>query len=109
MRPQTGDVRGVPDRGLAEAEVEALSYDGWARLFTRARPGPGSVTRGATERLPRHTHATAMGEGGNAGGDDLQERRGWQSLPESTRIYTRVSRPGWRLQPALGGQGQPDG
>jgi integrase len=73
--------------GRGKRRLEALSYDGLVKMFTRARIRTPWVTPHAC----RHTHATAMWEGGMRE-LTLQKRLGHAS-PESTRIYTRVSDP----------------
>lgn len=77
--------------GRGKRRLEALSYDGLVRMFTRATTRAGIRTPWVTPHACRHTHATAMWEGGMRE-LTLQKRLGHAS-PESTRIYTRVSDP----------------
>jgi len=70
---------------------EALSYAGLVRMFARAAARAGIREPWVTPHACRHTHATAMWEGGMRE-LTLQKRLGHAS-PESTRIYTRVSDP----------------
>ena len=109
-RPTGGDsplvflIGGRGKRGL-----QALSYDGLVKMFTRATTRAGIRTPWVTPHACRHTHATAMWEGGMRE-LTLQKRLGHAS-PESTRIYTRVSDPAVvaDYNRALGGQASPDG
>ena len=75
--------------GRGKRRLEALSYDGLVKMFTRATTRAGIRTPWVTPHACRHTHATAMWEGGMRE-LTLQKRLGHAS-PESTRIYTRVS------------------
>ena len=95
--------------GRGKRRLEALSYDGLAKMFTRATTRAGIRTPWVTPHACRHTHATAMREGGMRE-LTLQKRLGHAS-PESTRIYTRVSDPAVvaDYNRALGGQAGPDG
>ena len=77
--------------GGGKRRLEALSYDGLVKMFTRATTRAGIRTPWVTPHACRHTHATAMWEGGMRE-LTLQKRLGHAS-PESTRIYTRVSDP----------------
>lgn len=77
--------------GRGGRRLEALSYDGLVKMFTRATTRAGIRTPWVTPHACRHTHATAMWEGGMRE-LTLQKRLGHAS-PESTRIYTRVSDP----------------
>ena len=77
--------------GGGKRRLEALGYDGLAKMFTRATTRAGIRTPWVTPHACRHTHATAMWEGGMRE-LTLQKRLGHAS-PESTRIYTRVSDP----------------
>ena len=77
--------------GRGKRRLEALSYDGLVKMFTRATTRAGIRTPWVTPHACRHTHATAMWEGGMRE-LTLQKRLGHAS-PESTRIYTRVSDP----------------
>jgi integrase/recombinase XerD len=91
--------------GGGPRRLEALSYDGLVKMFTRATTRAGIRTPWVTPHACRHTHATAMWEGGMRE-LTLQKRLGHASL-ESTRIYTRVSDPAVvaDYNRALGGQG----
>jgi integrase len=77
--------------GRGRRRLEALSYDGLVKMFTRATARAGIRTPWVTPHACRHTHATAMWEGGMRE-LTLQKRLGHAS-PESTRIYTQVSDP----------------
>jgi integrase len=77
--------------GHGKRRLEALSYDGLVKMFTRATTRAQIRTPWVTPHACRHTHATAMWEGGMRE-LTLQKRLGHAS-PESTRIYTRVSDP----------------
>ncbi|MGH3162914.1 MAG: tyrosine-type recombinase/integrase, partial [Streptosporangiaceae bacterium] len=77
--------------GRGRRRLEVLSYDGLVKMFTRATTRAGIRTPWVTPHACRHTHATAMWEGGMRE-LTLQKRLGHAS-PESTRIYTRVSDP----------------
>jgi integrase len=77
--------------GGGKRRLEALSYDGLVKMFTRATTRAGIRTPWVTPHACRNTHATAMWEGGMRE-LTLQKRLGHAS-PESTRIYTRVSDP----------------
>jgi site-specific recombinase XerD len=68
---------------------QPLSYDALVRLFARHLDHLGRRTASTTPHALRHTHATAMWDGGMRE-LTLQKRLGHAS-PESTRIYTRVS------------------
>jgi integrase len=90
--------------GRGKRRLEAFSYDGLVKMFTRATTRAGIRTPWVTPHACRHTHATAMWEGGMRE-LALQKRLGHAS-PESTRIYTRVSDPAVvsEYNRALGGQ-----
>jgi len=90
--------------GRGRRRLEAFSYDGLVKMFTRATTRAGIRTPWVTPHACRHTHATAMWEGGMRE-LTLQKRLGHAS-PESTRIYTRVSDPAVvaDYNRALGGQ-----
>ncbi len=68
---------------------EPVSYDAVVRLFARRMDALGLRSPEKTPHALRHTHATAMWDGGMRE-LTLQKRLGHAS-PESTRIYTRVS------------------
>ncbi|MGH3193044.1 MAG: tyrosine-type recombinase/integrase [Streptosporangiaceae bacterium] len=72
--------------GRGRRRLEALSYDGLVKMFTRATTRAGVREPWVTPHACRHTHATAMWEGGMRE-LTLQKRLGHAS-PESTRIYT---------------------
>src|SRR5260370_40761561 len=50
--------------GRGKRRLEALSYDGLVKMFTRATTRAGIRTPWVTPHACRHTHATAMWEGG---------------------------------------------
>nr|WP_229925036.1 tyrosine-type recombinase/integrase [Streptomyces sulfonofaciens] len=77
--------------GHGTRRLEALSYDGLVRMFSRACTRAGIREPWMTPHALRHSHATSMWEGGMRE-LTLQKRLGHAS-PESTRIYTRVSDP----------------
>jgi integrase len=77
--------------GRGTRRLEALSYDGLVRMFSRACTRAKIREPWVTPHALRHTHATSMWEGGMRE-LTLQKRLGHAS-PESTRIYTRVSDP----------------
>lgn len=68
---------------------EPLSYDAVVRLFARRMETLGIRTPDKTPHALRHSHATAMWEGGMRE-LTLQKRLGHAS-PESTAVYTRIS------------------
>ncbi len=75
--------------GSGSRRCEPLSYQAVARGFARRLDRLGIRTPDKTPHALRHTHATAMWEGGMRE-LALQKRLGHAS-PESIRIYTRVS------------------
>lgn len=75
--------------GSGARRCEPLSYQALARGFARRLDRLGIRTPEKTPHALRHTHATAMWEGGMRE-LALQKRLGHAS-PESIRIYTRVS------------------
>ncbi|MFE7430493.1 tyrosine-type recombinase/integrase [Streptomyces sp. NPDC057545] len=75
--------------GKGARRLEPLGYDAVVRLFARRMAKLGLRTPETTPHALRHTHATAMWEGGMRE-LSLQKRLGHAS-PESTKIYTRVS------------------
>ncbi len=75
--------------GRGQRQHEPLGYDGLVRLFRRHCVRLGIDDAWVTPHALRHTHATAMYEGGMRE-LTLQKRLGHAS-PESTRQYTRVS------------------
>lgn len=75
--------------GAGARRCEPLSYQAVVRGFARRMDRLGIRSPGKTPHALRHTHATAMWEGGMRE-LALQKRLGHAS-PESTRIYTRVS------------------
>ncbi|SKQ83306.1 tyrosine-type recombinase/integrase [Mycobacteroides abscessus] len=75
--------------GNGTRRSEPLSYQALARGFARRLDRLGIRTPDTTAHALRHTHATAMWEGGMRE-LALQKRLGHAS-PESTHIYTRVS------------------
>jgi integrase len=75
--------------GSGPRRCEPLSYQAVARGFARRLDRLGTRTPEKTPHALRHTHATAMWEGGMRE-LALQKRLGHAS-PESTRVYTRVS------------------
>jgi integrase/recombinase XerD len=75
--------------GVGARRCEPLSYQAVARGFARRLDRLGIRSPEKTPHALRHTHATAMWEGGMRE-LALQKRLGHAS-PESIRIYTRVS------------------
>jgi len=75
--------------GNGKRRLEPLGYDAVVRLFARHMDKLGLRQPETTPHALRHTHATAMWEGGMRE-LTLQKRLGHAS-PESTKIYTRVS------------------
>ncbi|MGH3367665.1 MAG: tyrosine-type recombinase/integrase [Nocardioidaceae bacterium] len=75
--------------GSGARRCEPLSYQAVARGFARRLDRLGIRSPDKTPHALRHTHATAMWEGGMRE-LALQKRLGHAS-PESVRIYTRVS------------------
>lgn len=75
--------------GTRPRRCEPLSYQAVVRGFARRLDRLGIRTPDKTPHALRHTHATAMWEGGMRE-LALQKRLGHAS-PESIRIYTRVS------------------
>jgi integrase/recombinase XerD len=75
--------------GPGARRCEPLSYQAVVRGFARRLDRLGIRSPDKTPHALRHTHATAMWEGGMRE-LALQKRLGHAS-PESTRIYTRVS------------------
>ena len=75
--------------GCGPRRCEPLSYQAVARGFARRLDRLGIRTPEKTPHALRHTHATAMWEGGMRE-LALQKRLGHAS-PESIRVYTRVS------------------
>lgn len=74
--------------GAGVRRNEPLGYDAVVRLFARHLDRLGIRRPEMTPHALRHTHATAMWEGGMRE-LSLQKRLG-HSSPESTKIYTRV-------------------
>ncbi|HUR09469.1 MAG TPA: tyrosine-type recombinase/integrase [Nonomuraea sp.] len=75
--------------GGGRRRCEPLSYDALVKLFARRMEALGLRTPETTPHALRHTHATAMWEGGMRE-LSLQKRLGHAS-PESVKVYTRVS------------------
>jgi integrase/recombinase XerD len=75
--------------GNGKRRLEPLSYDAVVRMFARRMDKLQIRQPETTPHALRHTHATAMWEGGMRE-LTLQKRLGHAS-PESTKIYTRVS------------------
>ncbi len=75
--------------GNGTRRLEPLGYDALVRLFSRRMTKLGLRTPQTTPHALRHSHATAMWEGGMRE-LSLQKRLGHAS-PESTKVYTRVS------------------
>jgi integrase len=75
--------------GNRRTREQPLTYAALVRLFARHLDRLGRRTASTTPHALRHTHATAMWDGGMRE-LTLQKRLGHAS-PESTRIYTRVS------------------
>ncbi|WP_266497704.1 tyrosine-type recombinase/integrase [Streptomyces sp. NBC_01767] len=75
--------------GKGTRRLEPLGYDAVVRLFARRLDKLGLRTPETTPHALRHTHATAMWEGGMR--ELLLQKRLGHASPESTRVYTRVS------------------
>ncbi|MGH8967954.1 MAG: tyrosine-type recombinase/integrase, partial [Actinomycetes bacterium] len=75
--------------GARARRCEPLTYQAVVRGFARRLDRLGIRSPDKTPHALRHTHATAMWEGGMRE-LALQKRLGHAS-PESVRIYTRVS------------------
>lgn len=75
--------------GRGKRRMEPLGYDALVRLFARHLDKLGVRSPDKTPHALRHTHATAMWEGGMRE-LTLRKRLGHAS-PEATKIYTRVS------------------
>lgn len=75
--------------GKGKRRLEPLGYDAVVRLFARHLERVGVRSAEKTPHALRHTHATAMWEGGMRE-LSLQKRLGHAS-PDSTKIYTRIS------------------
>jgi integrase len=75
--------------GKGKRRLEPLGYDAVVRMFARRMDKLGLRQPETTPHALRHTHATAMWEGGMRE-LTLQKRLGHAS-PESTKVYTRVS------------------
>ena len=74
--------------GSGPRRCEPLSYAALVRLFARRLDALGLRTPEKTPHALRHTHATAMWEGGMR--ELALMRRLGHASPESVRIYTRV-------------------
>ncbi len=75
--------------GSGPRRYEPLSYQAVARGFARRLDRLGIRSPEKTPHALRHTHATAMWEGGMR--ELALQRRLGHASPESIRIYTRVS------------------
>jgi integrase/recombinase XerD len=75
--------------GNRPRRCEPLGYDAVVRLFSRHMEALGIRAPDKTPHALRHTHATAMWEGGMRE-LTLQKRLGHAS-PDSTAVYTRIS------------------
>ncbi|MGH3813724.1 MAG: tyrosine-type recombinase/integrase [Pseudonocardiaceae bacterium] len=75
--------------GAGPRRCEPLSYQAVARGFARRLDRLGMRSPEKTPHALRHTHATAMWEGGMR--ELALQRRLGHASPESIRIYTRVS------------------
>lgn len=75
--------------GSGARRCEPLSYQAVVRGFARRLERLGLRSPDKTPHALRHTHATAMWEGGMR--ELALQRRLGHASPESTRIYTRVS------------------
>jgi integrase len=75
--------------GKGKRRLEPLGYDAVVRLFARHLERIGVRSPEKTPHALRHTHATAMWEGGMRE-LSLQKRLGHAS-PDSTKMYTRIS------------------
>ncbi|MCX5103844.1 MULTISPECIES: tyrosine-type recombinase/integrase [unclassified Streptomyces] len=75
--------------GKGTRRLEPLGYDAVVRLFAQRLDKLGLRTPETTPHALRHTHATAMWEGGMR--ELLLQKRLGHASPESTKVYTRVS------------------
>jgi integrase/recombinase XerD len=75
--------------GNGARRLEPLGYEAVVRLFARHLERLGLRSPEKTPHALRHTHATAMWEGGMRE-LSLQKRLGHAS-PDSTKLYTRIS------------------
>ncbi|MER5689269.1 tyrosine-type recombinase/integrase [Streptomyces sp. NPDC002205] len=75
--------------GKGTRRLEPLGYDAVVRLFARRLDKLGLRTPETTPHALRHTHATAMWEGGMR--ELSLQKRLRHASPESTKVYTRVS------------------
>jgi integrase/recombinase XerD len=75
--------------GNRPSRCEPLGYDAVVRLFARHLEALGIRGPDKTPHALRHTHATAMWEGGMR--ELALQRRLGHASPESTAVYTRVS------------------
>lgn len=75
--------------GAGTRRCEPLSYQAVVRGFARRLERLGLRSPAKTPHALRHTHATAMWEGGMR--ELALQRRLGHASPESTRIYTQVS------------------
>lgn len=75
--------------GGGQRRLKPLGYDALVRTFSRHMDRLGLREPATTPHALRHTHATAMWDGGMRE-LTLQKRLGHAS-PESTKVYTRVS------------------
>jgi integrase/recombinase XerD len=75
--------------GAGQRRCEPVSYDALVKMFSRRMDALELRTPETTPHALRHTHATAMWEGGMRE-LSLQKRLGHAS-PDSTKVYTRVS------------------
>lgn len=75
--------------GRGARRCDPLSYQAVVRGFARRLDRLGLRSPDKTPHALRHTHATAMWEGGMR--ELALQRRLGHASPESTRIYTRVS------------------
>lgn len=75
--------------GTGARRADPVSYQALVRGFARRLDRLGIRSPDKTPHALRHTHATAMWEGGMR--ELALQRRLGHASPESTRIYTRVS------------------
>jgi len=77
--------------GKGTRRLEPLGYDAVVRLFARHLERLGLRSPEKTPHAQRHTHATAMWEGGMRELSLRLQKRLGHASPESTTIYTRIS------------------
>lgn len=90
---------------LGAHRCDPISYGALARMFSRRLDTLGLRSPDLTPHALRHTHATAMWEGGMR--ELALQRRLGHASPESTRVYTRVSDSQVRDEYAAALRGRP--